>query len=81
LGFRQFSGNILSDTPPKAVRSHPECERGPKPRARRVKAVMMRKLIHHVNQMPSNRLPRLIKNYTPKGKRHQGRPLKKFLDV
>jgi ABC-type ATPase involved in cell division len=27
-----------------------------------------RKWIQHVNRMPHNRLPRLIKNYTPKGK-------------
>jgi hypothetical protein len=35
----------------------------------------------HVNRMPRNRLPRSIKNYTPKGRRNQGRPLKRFLDV
>jgi hypothetical protein len=41
----------------------------------------MRKWIQHVNWMPRNRLPRLIKNCTPKGKRNQGRPLNRHLDV
>jgi hypothetical protein len=31
--------------------------------------------------MPSNILTRLIKNYTSEGKRNQGRPLKRLLDV
>jgi hypothetical protein len=41
-----------------------------------------RKWMQHVNQMPHNRLPRLIKkNYTPKSKMNQGSPLKRLLDV
>jgi hypothetical protein len=37
--------------------------------------------ILHVNRMPCNRLPRLIKNYTPKDRRNKGRPLKRLLDA
>jgi hypothetical protein len=33
-----------------------------------------RNWIHHVNRMPHNRLPRILKNYTPKGRRTLGRP-------
>jgi predicted amidohydrolase len=40
-----------------------------------------RNWIQHVNQMLRNRLPRLIKNCTPKGTRNQGRPLKRLLDA
>jgi hypothetical protein len=40
-----------------------------------------RKWTQHVNRIPHNRLPRLIKNYTPKGKRNQGRPLNRLQDV
>jgi hypothetical protein len=40
-----------------------------------------RNWIQHVNQMPCNRLPRLIKNYALKGKRNQGRLLKRLLDA
>jgi uncharacterized protein YcaQ len=36
--------------------------------------------IQHVNRMPHNRLPRKVK-YRPKGRRNQGRPLKRLLDV
>jgi hypothetical protein len=36
--------------------------------------------MHHVNRMPHNRLPRVIKQYFPAGRRNQGRPLKKLLD-
>jgi hypothetical protein len=32
-----------------------------------------RNCIQHVNRIPRNRLPRLIKKYTPKGSRNQGR--------
>src|SRR5215469_9821818 len=35
----------------------------------------------HVNRMPRNRLPRVIKHYSPTGKRNQGRPLKRLLDT
>jgi hypothetical protein len=38
-----------------------------------------RNWIRHVNRMPRNKLPRLI-NYAPKGRRNQGRPLKRLLD-
>jgi hypothetical protein len=42
----------------------------------------MRKWVQHVNRMPRNRLSSFIKtNYTPKGKRKKGRPLKLLLDV
>jgi hypothetical protein len=37
--------------------------------------------IQHVNGTPHNRLPWIIKNYRPKGRRNQGRPLKRLLDV
>jgi uncharacterized protein YifN (PemK superfamily) len=43
--------------------------------------VYKRKWIHHVNRMSRNRLSRLIKNYTTKGRRNQGRPLKRLLDA
>jgi hypothetical protein len=38
-----------------------------------------RKWIQNVNRIPRNRLPRLIKKI-PKGRRNQGRPLKRLLD-
>jgi hypothetical protein len=37
--------------------------------------------IQHVNRMPHNRLPRKVKYYRPKGRRNQGRPLKRLVDV
>jgi hypothetical protein len=40
-----------------------------------------RNWIQHVNQMPHNRLRSLIKKDTPKGRRNQGRPLKRLLDA
>jgi len=40
-----------------------------------------RSWIQHVNRMPRNRLPRVIKYYCPTGRRNQGRPLKRFLDT
>jgi len=40
-----------------------------------------RNWIHHVNRMPRNRLPRLIKHYSPTGRRNHGRPLKRLLDT
>jgi hypothetical protein len=33
-----------------------------------------RKWTQHINRMPRNGLPRIIKHYTPKGTRNQGRP-------
>jgi hypothetical protein len=32
--------------------------------------------IQHVNGMPGNRLPRVMKHYSPAGRRNHGRPLK-----
>jgi hypothetical protein len=39
-----------------------------------------KKWIQHINRLPRNRLSRLIKNYTPKSRRNEGRPLKRLLD-
>jgi hypothetical protein len=36
--------------------------------------------IHHGNRMPRDGLPRILKNYTPKGRRTAGRLLKRLLD-
>jgi len=35
--------------------------------------------IQHVNRMPRNRLPRVMKYYSPTGRRNHGRPLKRLL--
>jgi len=40
-----------------------------------------RKWIQHVNRMPRNRLPRIMKHYSPTGRRNRGRPLKRLLDT
>jgi len=40
-----------------------------------------RNWIHHVNRMPRSRLPRVMKQYSPTGRRNHGRPLKRFLDA
>jgi len=40
-----------------------------------------RNWIQHVNRMPRNRLPRVIKHYSPTGRRNHGRPLKRLLDT
>jgi hypothetical protein len=37
--------------------------------------------IQYVNRLPCNRLPILIKNYNPKGRRNQGRPFKRLLEA
>jgi len=37
--------------------------------------------IQHVNRMPRNRLPRVMKYYSPTGRRNRGRPLKRLLDT
>jgi hypothetical protein len=37
--------------------------------------------IQHVNRIPRDRLPRIMKHYSPTGRRNRGRPLKKFLDT
>jgi len=36
---------------------------------------------HHVNRMPRNRLPRVMKQYFTTGRRNRGRPLKRLLDA
>jgi hypothetical protein len=35
----------------------------------------------HVNRMPRNRLPRVMKHCCPTGRRNHGRPLKRLLDT
>ena len=40
-----------------------------------------RSWIQHVNRMPRNRLPRVMKRYSPTGRRNHGRPLKRLLDT
>ena len=37
--------------------------------------------IQHVNRMPRNRLHRVMKHYSPIGRRNHGRPLKRLLDT
>jgi hypothetical protein len=37
--------------------------------------------MQHLNWTWRNRLPRMIKNYTPKGRRNQERSLKRLLDA
>ena len=40
-----------------------------------------RNWIQHVNRMSRNRLPRVMKHYSPTGRRKHGRPLKRLLDM
>jgi len=40
-----------------------------------------RNWIQHVNRMPRDRLPRIMKHYSPVGRRNRGRPLKRLLDT
>jgi hypothetical protein len=40
-----------------------------------------RSWIKHVNRMPRNRLPRVMKHYSTTGRRNHGRPLKRLLDT
>jgi hypothetical protein len=40
-----------------------------------------RNWIQHVKRMPRNRLPRIMKRYSPTGRRNHGRPLKRLLDT
>jgi hypothetical protein len=40
-----------------------------------------RNWIQHVNRMPRNRLPRIMKHYSPTGRRNRGRTLKRLLDT
>jgi hypothetical protein len=37
--------------------------------------------IQHVNRMPRNRLPWVMKHYSPTGRRNHGIPLKRILDA
>jgi hypothetical protein len=37
--------------------------------------------IQNVNRMPRHRLPRIMKHYSPTGRRNRGRPLKRLLDT
>jgi hypothetical protein len=39
------------------------------------------KWIQHVNRMSHNRLPRVMKHYSPTGRRNHGRLLKRLLDA
>jgi len=40
-----------------------------------------RNCMQHVNRLPRNRLPRVIKHYSPAGRRNHGRPLEILLDT
>ena len=40
-----------------------------------------RNWIQRVNRMPRNRLPRVMKHYSPTGRRNYGRPLKRLLNT
>ena len=40
-----------------------------------------RNRIQHVNRMPRDRLPRIMKHYSPTGRRNRGWPLKRLLDT
>jgi len=40
-----------------------------------------RSWIQHVNRMPRNRLPRVMKHYSPTGRRNHGRHFKRLLDT
>jgi len=40
-----------------------------------------RSWIQHVNRMPRNRLPKVMKYYSPTGRKNHGRPLKRLLDM
>jgi hypothetical protein len=40
-----------------------------------------RNWIQRVTRMPRNRLPRVMKHYSPTGRRNYGRPLKRLLDT
>jgi hypothetical protein len=40
-----------------------------------------RNWIQHVNRMPRNRLPRVMKHYSSTGRRNHGRSIKRLLDT
>jgi hypothetical protein len=41
----------------------------------------MRNWIQHINRMPRNILPKVMKHYFPTGRRNYGRPLKRHLET
>jgi hypothetical protein len=43
--------------------------------------IYKRNWIQHVKRMPLNRLPRVMKHYSPTGRRNHGRLLKRLLDT
>jgi hypothetical protein len=45
------------------------------------KLLEYRNWIQHVNRMPCDRLPRIMKHYSPTGRRNRGRLLKRLLDM
>jgi len=42
---------------------------------------LKRSWIQYVNRMPRNRLPRVMKHYSPTGRKNHGIPLKRLLDT
>jgi len=40
-----------------------------------------RRWTQHVNRMPRNRLPRVMKHYFPTDRKNHGRPLKRLVDI
>jgi hypothetical protein len=42
---------------------------------------LKRNWVQHVNRMSRNRLPRIMKDYSPTGRKNHGRPLKRLLDT
>jgi hypothetical protein len=40
-----------------------------------------RNWIQHVNRIPRNRLPRVMKHYSPTGRMNHSRPLERLLDT
>jgi hypothetical protein len=47
----------------------------------RIQLEYKRNWIQHVNRMPRNRLPRVMKHCCPTGRRNHGRTLKRLLDT
>ena len=70
---------------PKAVYAVKKCSWGwanlspEKWRANLTRLINENLLQQHVNWMPRNRLPRVMKHYSPTGRRNHGRPLKRLL--
>jgi hypothetical protein len=40
-----------------------------------------RNWLQHINRMPHTRLSRILKHYSPAGRRNHGRPLKRLIDM